>query len=329
MLNITCRHTGIQGFIDLPSLPKKALEYNHPLSNADSVYQVLDAGPAYIRRLEPTLLAGMAITLLRTYGLAFHKEVHPTAINKTLTSNHKSKSALLKLVNVLAEYIRPLHEADQTIHIPKINLDEATDAKAIAITLQSAVFTVDDPVMLDTEEYKLRKELRLKAATEAYRKLEVRRQVKQEEAKKAVAKTKVFELDALVKDGPELSTVEVFLQGKGLDCVEKPLTDLYLKAVKAMKDSHILKPNQVTLLKALSSTLFTMTPEKRSELLGKLAKYEGKYGEALCEVIRLGGVVVSSQSLGIAESIETIESEAPKPMSGLERLRMIKEARKS
>ena len=299
-LHITCRYTGIQGTIDLPPVKGKSLEYTHPLAHMDSVQQVLAAGTNYVRRLDKPILAGMVITQLRHFGLFYAKNLHAAAINANLASGNKS--SLLKLINVLDEYVKPMHLAKRTHNIPKINLDESIAVKDVAYTILGSITNLPAEANdLDSEEYILRKKLREQQTAEAYRKLEIRRAQRAELEKAKKAKSTKFELADMYGEGAQPSLVDKFLIGKTIDQVTPALEHLYDTALTQIKNSYAMEANKIALLKSLKATLFTMTPDRYRELRSKLSKYDSKYVKQLARVIELAATAINSQTVSVED----------------------------
>lgn len=309
-LSITCRHTGIQGTIDLPAVKGKALEYTHPLSSIESVYQVLRT-EGYVRRLDKSILSGIIITQLKAYDLYHSAESHPTAINASLSISKKSE--LLKLITVLDDYVKPMHQAKRSINIPKVNLDNGVCIKAIGQIILSSITNIPEGSELDTEEYILRKELREKQAAEAYRRLEISRQQRAEQAKDIAAKKKTFSLEDLEPKGAQPSIVSTFLKGKTLDTATPALTSLYKLALSQVKKSCILGNKQITILSSLTSIITTMDTSKRATIIEKLGKYDSKYIKDVQRILKLCDELCSLQSVSVEDSIDSIEAEQKKP----------------
>lgn len=319
-LDIVCRYTGIRGTVDMPSVPRKALEYTHPLANIDSVNQVFDEGRGYVKRLDNTILAGMCITVMR-YHKAFIPSAHgthPAAINKLLSSC--KRSTLLKLVDVLREYVVPALSVGKAKNFASVALEtipvDGTDlwVKRMTTSLlhdvcgistnEGAAFNSIDP---DKAGDSIKAELRHKLYIETMKKVEQRREAREATKREAQKRKKtVFTLSDLDETETGVSVVEEFMRENAYSVHEIPVSALYTSLVKDLQKSHAINRAQAATLNTLGSALFTMEKVKRGVVVGKLQSKDSKYYKALATLIEICGKFTqkADEVLGLLEGIE-------------------------
>lgn len=318
-LDIVCRYTGIRGTVDMPSVPRKALEYTHPLANIDSVNQVFDEGRGYVKRLDNTILAGMCITVMRHYKAFIPSAhgTHPAAINKLLSSC--KRSTLLKLVDVLREYVIPALSVGKAKNFASVTLEtipaEGTDlwVKGITTALlhdvcgistnEGDAFNSIDP---DQAGDSVKAELRHKLYVETMKKVEQRRAAREATKREAQKKKTVFTLSDLDETETGTSVVEEFMRENSQSVHEIPVNALYTSLVKDLQKSHVINRAQAATLNNLGTALFTMEEARRNEVVSKLQLKDSKYYKGLATLIKICGNFAqkADEVLGLLEAVE-------------------------
>lgn len=323
-LHITCRVTGLQGRLDMPAIPRKTLEYTHPLAHIESAEQVLDEDLSYLRRLDKPILAAIAITFLRHHKLYTPSgSVHPATINLSLSQ--AKASVLLKLLHTLKDYVRPAIRTIKAKNIAHVSLDQAPAAhnkddcnKWVRNLTTTLLRDVCGQTPNDTADYleeageiaEAKARLKAKRTAEINKQIETRRSVRAELLAAKASKNITFSLEDLEETNSE-STVSLYMKGKSVEVISAPLTTLYRSLLLSMKKSNALTHTQHLTLNALGGTLFTLEADKREDLVRRLDKYESKYARGIQQVLSLCGEHIKgfavSMDVAIAKAVETKE----------------------
>lgn len=350
-LHITCRYTGLQATIDMPAIPGKTLEYTHPLSHIESVEQVLAESRAYIRRLDKPILAALAITTLKHYQLytPTGDAVHPAAINANMCLC--DKSVLLKLIDVIREYVIPTIDRIKAKNVPTValysipaNSREANLwTKKLAVSLLEDMCGMtsqrgDDEKLEDTVETKAGEVLKIsedptiasvkeennkRRIAEIYRQVETRRQVRAELLEKAKKAKTVFTLADLDNTQDGTSTVAEFFKANDQSIYADPINNLYKLLLKNLADSNIIQTKQKQVLSAIGTGLFTLEQATRDQVAGKLNAMGSKYATGLAHLIQLTGCKGTEQQTAALAMLEPAE----KKETLIERLARLKGAK--
>jgi len=362
-LSISCRYTGIVGSIDLPVVEGRnaCLHYTHPLSHIDSVIEVVDEGLKYMRRLEPTVLAGMYITILRYVGALRTKE-DAAYINNELSK--AGKGALLHCTKALSSYVVPLAKVNKKIGMAKIGfsvpfksahdarlwlgsatetlLQECLEVDSLEKYIKGLVHATPNTQYVSPYAYAAKEDMK---AALAQREL-VKEQLANDQYFKAEALRAKKKERAITVTGSNYAAADLFYN----ETIDGCVVELHIAAnevasdkiaarlcatfarERAKKVQHIVPAHTNTTLITIAKTLDTMACGKLELLLAKLREHE--YATELCNLTRIVELLIINMqsvksSVTILEDLgSAIKTEGlAKPLSLRERLASFKGAK--
>jgi len=157
---VVCPYTGIASALTLCEIPGKVLEAKHPLAEFAVAKEIVKEGVAYLRKLEPSILSGLMLSIYKHYGLIhFGRE---SAIEQNTLLQSAGTECLIRALSLSRAFTVKNLE-----YIPEFSLDWSTHASAysLAESLFSYIRLIQDSIFppaqtkaeIDTTSIKLKK----------------------------------------------------------------------------------------------------------------------------------------------------------------------------
>lgn len=200
---VICPKTGIQSSLVVEACPGKVLEHKHPLSDYAVAKEIVAEGIAYLRKLEPSLLAGLILTIYRRFDLIARGR--ETAIEENRLLQSAGIEVLIQALSLSRQFTETRLE-----YAPQFSLDWATyqNAPNLASSFLSYTRTIGDlinpPAQTKTEINTLPAKLKLLTSTSRPPKSF------EEEFKRVKAEAKLILQDIILESKLKAYLIQIF-----------------------------------------------------------------------------------------------------------------------
>lgn len=168
MQRVVCPDTGIVSLLEIPAIPGYALTYEHPLSDLNNCRGLAQQGKDYLRKLEPQILAGIAIVIAADYSLFVYQPADSGA-QKNAVLRTVQKDTLINAILMIEDMI---HSGNH-FYLPRLSLimDTEVSQGGIETRMQSwlklvveAIYKPDTEVWDENETAQRNNKLREREA---------------------------------------------------------------------------------------------------------------------------------------------------------------------